>query len=128
LPDQELGNPDNMVEAPEGFANTEISGNDTPFTNREILVNLKPKNTIANKVEPTTVDNILKPANELDALQPAMAYAGMRTFIKRSGLKLLSPFKNAKLNLSRTENKNKPALNISFTSDAYYASAILHLR
>jgi hypothetical protein len=97
---------------------------------REILVDLKPKKTPNNQspdIEkvPTTVDNILKP--EI-ALAPAIAYTGLRAFLRRSALKMISPFRNPEFKMARVEEKNKPALNISFSSDAYYASATLHLK
>jgi hypothetical protein len=99
---------------------------------KEILVDLTPKNPILkdkNKNEvPSTVDNVLRPESELNAFQPAIAYTGLRAFMRRSAVTILRPFKNPKIKVARVEEENKPALNISFTSDAYYAAAIVHLR
>lgn len=99
---------------------------------KEILVNLKSKKIpIAQpeeKYTPEKVENVLRPDSELNALQPAIAYTGLRAFLRRSAKQAISPFKHPKIKVARVEEQNKPALNISFTSDAYYAAAIVHLR
>lgn len=102
---------------------------------REVLVNLTPKtlpqnwnNTAKGNEEIELTEPILKSNPELDALVPVMAYTGMRSFLRRSATRLISPFRNPKIKVQKVEDENKPALNISFSSDAYYASAIVHWR
>jgi|GEM_PF-5505142 len=99
---------------------------------REVLVNLTPKSPVIQTDKNDgneTVENILKPEQDLANMAAApIVYTGLRSFLRRSAENAIRPFRNPKIRFNRVKNEEKPALNISFSSDAYYASAVVHLR